>query len=175
MKTRRRSLKIEPRERELLVKLYVKKAIPIDQFEERSADLKMLCAEWETASGRKEKPENVLHYMRTQRKAGKWPRLNGTHVRRKKRKLLSADETEILISIVENEVTAMGIGTDEIAYSPEIKRLIGKEFEAQAGRRVRAGDLIAEITAIRKRGLLDRVEKSVDPDEDVGFEDIDNA
>lgn len=175
MKTRRISLKLDTRERESLVASYLQMAIPIDQFEERPSDLRTLCAKWEAESGRHENPEAVLHYMRTQRKAGKWPRLNGNHVRRKKRMVLSVDEREILVSIVENEVMAMGVGTDEIAYAPEIGRLIAKEFEAETGRRVRVGDLIAEITAIRKRGLLDHVEKQPMSKENIGFDDIDDA
>ena len=70
---------------------------------------------------------------------------------------------------------SLGSGTDNIAYDPEIADLIAREFAADAGRRLPPGDLIAAVTAIRKRGLLDTVDKPSEDTQDVGFDDMDLA
>jgi len=172
---KKRSIRLTQHERESLVQLYVESAIPVDQYEERPEELSELCIQWQKETGRTDPSGDILHYMRSQRKMGKWVRLGKDFVKRKPRVKLDADETELLIRIVQEHVTSLGSGTDNIAYEAEVGSLIAKEFSTETGRRVPPGDLIAAVTAIRKRGLLDKVEKSDAASEDVGFKDIDQA
>ena len=71
MATQRRTIKLFPHERPLLVDLYLSRRIPIDQYEVRQQDLIDFTKEWNGVSGRNDAPADVLHYMRTQLKA--WP------------------------------------------------------------------------------------------------------
>lgn len=176
MATRRKSLRLTSHEHESLTQIYVDMAIPVDQYEERQQELASLKDQWQQVTGRADSAEDLFHYMRTKRKAGKWVRLDGKHVKKERNVQLSLDEKELLVGIVYDNVTLTNCGTDVVAYEPEIAALIAKEFAAASGRIVPAGDLIAAITAIRKRGLLPRVGKQVvAPDEEVGFGDIDIA
>ncbi len=176
MSIKRRSLKVAQHERESLIRLYVDKAIPVDQYEERQQALAELCDAWNQVTGRMDSGPDVLHYMRTQRKNGKWVRLDGKHVQRESTLKLSAEEKELLVTIVHENMTLFQCGTDVIAYEPEIAQLLAKEFAIATGKVVPPGDLIAEITAIRKRGLLPRIESLHTTDQgEVGFGDIDQA
>lgn len=169
-------MKVASHEKQALVDLYIEKAVPIDQFEERQNDLRELCDSWNQVTGRSDTPEDVLHYMRTQRKVGKWIKLGSNHVKRERKLVLNAEEKEMLVAIVHENMSLLGCGTDEIAYDPEIAAALVKEFSLAAGRIVLPGDLIAEVTAIRKRGLLPRIEGVRDSNGgSVGFGDIDQA
>ena len=68
-----------------------------------------------------------------------------------------------------------GLTMDVLAYDPEIADLIAKEFSACTGRIVPAHLLVAKLTALRKRGLLPKVEDRPKRDEDTGFMDIDDV
>jgi len=176
MSIKRRSLKMAQHERESLIRLYVENAIPVDQYEERQQALTDLCDAWNQVTGRTDTGPDVLHYMRSQRKQGKWVRLDGMHLKREAGLKLSAEEKELLVAIVHENMTLLQCGTDVIAYEPEFAALLAKEFAVATGRVVPAGDLIAEITAIRKRGLLPRIESLRTADEgEIGFGDIDQA
>ncbi len=98
------------------------------------------------------------------------------HVKRERKLVLNAEEKEMLVAIVHENMSLLGCGTDEIAYDPEIAAALVKEFSLATGRIVLPGDLIAEVTAIRKRGLLPRIEGVRDSNGgSVGFGDIDQA
>jgi hypothetical protein len=169
-------LNVASHEKQALQDLYVEKAVPIDQFEERQKDLHELCDAWNQFTGRSDTPQDVLHYMRTQRKAGKWVKLGSNHVKREQNLILNAEETEMLVAIVHENRSLLGCGTDELAYDPEIAAALVKEFSLATGRIVPPGDLIAVVTAIRRRGLLPRIDGVRDSGRDsVGFGDIDQA
>jgi len=176
MTVKRKAIRLAKDERESLIHLYLEFAIPVDQYEERQENLQELCDKWHEDTGRTNAPGDILHYMRSQRKRGLWVRLGDAAVKRNPRAKFSADEKESLVRIVLENITSLGSGTDNMAYDPEMAGLIAKEFLAVTGRIVPAGDLIAEITAIRKRGLLERVEDVYEGEPDViGFDDIDEV
>jgi hypothetical protein len=114
--------------------------------------------------------------MRTQRMQGKWVRFDGAHLPVPTPSAFSAEDIEALVSIYSEEVAAMGVGSDVLAYEDDIKQLIAKEFVDRRGRVVAADDLVAKLTALRKRGLRPKV--AVLPEissKDMGFEDINEA
>jgi hypothetical protein len=163
-------------ERSLLVKMYLERLIPIEQYEQRSTDLAGLVDEWRKLTGRSDSGGELIHYMRTQRKRGKWVRFDGAHLGSPEAPEFSAEEIEVLVSIYDEDVAAMGIGSDVLGYEDELKVLVSKEFAARTGRIVAGDDLVAKLTALRKRGLLP---KAADvpraKDADIGFGDINQA
>lgn len=175
MKTRRKSIRLSAHERESLVQLYVQMSVPIDQFEERVGELTRLCSQWYRETGRSDELHEVLHYMRTQRKQGKWVRLGANATERPPSSQLTPDEMDILLQIVNENVSSKGYGSDEIAHDPEIASLIAKEFSIEAGRVLGPSDLLGHITAVRKRGLLEKVELPIEKPAEAGFADLDSS
>jgi hypothetical protein len=176
MTVRHKSIRLFDHERSLLVKMYLERLIPIEQYESRSAELASLVDEWNKLTGRADSAGDLLHFMRTQRKNGKWVRFDGVHLPVPASPMFSAEDTEALVSIYTEEVAAMGVGSDVLAYEDDIKQLIAKEFADRRGRVVAADDLVAKLTALRKRGLLPKV--AVLPEinnKGMGFEDINEA
>lgn len=174
VKTRRRSIRLFDHERRLLVEMYLRRRIPIEQYESRSADLADLVEEWYRLTRRRDTGGELIHYMRTQRKQGQWVRFGGNHQTAPPLPELSAEEIEILVDIYYENVTVLGNGSDVLAYEDETKLFIAREFADQAGRIVAADDLVAKLTAIRKRGLLPKVRDHKKPD-GAGFSDIDEV
>lgn len=175
MSKRRKPIRLDDHERDALIDLYVERAIPIDQYDERREELDRLRSSWARLTGRRNTSNDLLHYMRNARKNGKWVRLDGNHVKREPCIELSPEETEILVLIYREHVASISLGTDAIAYDDEIADLVAKEFAADTGRAVPGSDLIGALTALRKRGLLPKVERQHHDDEDMGFDDIDLA
>src|SRR5262245_45976841 len=97
MATRRRSITLLAHEKRLLIVLYRRRRIPIDQFESRPDELAALTVEWHEQSGRKDTAGELLHYMRSQRKRGLWVRFDGAHKSVPTLPEMSAEETEILV------------------------------------------------------------------------------
>ncbi|MFO0806018.1 MAG: hypothetical protein U0791_23175 [Gemmataceae bacterium] len=174
MAVQRKSIKLFEHDRELLVKLYLRWRIPVDQFESRAEDQRVFLAEWHKLTSRGDTFAELLHYMRTQRKRGLWVTLDGNHKAPLAVPNLTSEETMTLVSIFRDNVSVLESGSDNLAYDDEISALIAKEFAASTGRIVPATDLIAKLTALRKRGLLPKAIKCV-PDADSGFDDIDQV
>lgn len=175
MTTRRKSILLQPHERQCLIDLYMEREIPLDQYEERKDELAELCNAFCQETGRSDKSGDIFHYMRNQRKSSKWVTLDGKHKQKKPPVDLTADEKEVLLKIVTENLTSLGMGTDELGYDEAIASLIAKEFLARTGRGVPSGELIAVVTAIRKRGLMEKVEDVYKKPEDAGFDDIDEV
>lgn len=169
MAKRRKSLRLYEHERKALVQFYLDRRIPIDQYEGRPDDLVALTTDFNAATARGE----LLHYMRTERKLGRWPRLGKDHEKPPKCADLSAEETEILVDIYYQNVAMFDSGSDNVAYSAEIAELIEKEFALATGRFVPAHLLNAKLTALRKRGMLPKAQKP--PELGDGFSDIDEV
>lgn len=173
MAKRRRAIKLLEHERKLLVDLYLKWRIPIDQFEARPEALEGLCSQWRALCERSDTNEEILHYMRNERKNSRWVTFDGDHESTPPLPELTADETEILINIYSDIVAAAGDGSDNIAYDSGTADLIAKRFAEATGKRIPAHQLVAKLTAIRKRGLLPPAAKQMDKPEGAGFDDID--
>jgi hypothetical protein len=161
-------------ERKLLVKLYFKWRIPIDQFEKRPEEKQAFVDEWNKLSGRHDDPGEVIHYMKTQRKRGLWVTFDGAHEATPPTVNLSAEHTEVLTDIFYDQCTLLENGSDVLAFDDELADLIAKEFAANTGRIVPAHQLVAKLTALRKRGLLHKVSE-LPKNPEPGFEDIDEV
>jgi len=172
--TRRATIKLNEHEARLIRERYLAWRIPLDQFEYRDGELGQFTDEWNSLSGRSDSPGELFRHMRTQRKRGRWPRLNGDHRPMAPLKPFSPEETEALVRIYYDHVIVFENGSDGIAYEPEIGKLIAKEFFHATSRRVPAHTLNAKLTSLRKRGLLPKIGKRGSP-QDEGFRDIDEV
>lgn len=181
MAIRRSSIKLLEHELKLLKEMFLTWRIPIDQFDSRPDELAQFTEVWNDATGRNNSGSELVHCMKTFRKRGLWVRLDGNYSSAPPLPELSAEETEALVDIFYEHVTMLENGSDVLSYDDEISTLIAKEFAAASGRFVHAHELVAKLTALRKRGLLPKVglrghaSATTDPDdscEDIGFSDI---
>ena len=170
MKARRKSIGLLAHERKLLVNLYLKWRIPIDQFEKRPEEKRLFIEEWNKLSKRDDDAGDVIHYMKTQRKRSLWVTFDGNHEPTPPTVDLSAEETEILTDIFYDNCTVLESGSDVLSCDDELADLIAREFAANAGRIVPAHDLLGKLTALRKRGLLPKVGEL--PSKEPGWEDM---
>jgi len=161
-------------ERALLVRLYLNRRIPVDQYERLPGDLQALTVQWNQLTGRQVTGPDLFHYMRTQRKRGLWVTFDGAHLVGPEVAHFSADETELLVSLYGMHVAGKLSGSDAMAYDEEVVAILGKEFAATTGRIVLAHEIVAKLTGLRKRGLLPKVGEQENRD-DIGFTDIDEA
>lgn len=175
MTTKRKSIRVQAHEKKALIHLYSEAAIPIDQYEQRVEELSQLNQDWQKITGREDSDQDVLHYMRSQRKQGKWVKLNGKHTKKPKAMDFSPEETEILVKLFETNMADCELGSDNLAYDCELAAAMAKEFSIEIGRLVPPHELATKLTAIRKRGLLPRVAKENSSGEEIGFEDIDQV
>jgi hypothetical protein len=176
MAKKRRSISLLPHERQVLEGLYLHFRIPIDQYEARPAELAELTQEFNDLTGRVEVSGELIRYMRNRRKNSDWPTLDGNHLSAPSLSPLSADETVLLIEIYKANVTDVFANcTDVLAHDQKLADLIVSEFAQAAGRVVPSHTLVPKLTALRKRGMLDKIDKTQPDEGDVGFGDIDNA
>jgi hypothetical protein len=175
MTLRHKSIRVLPHERDLLVNMYLERRIPIEQYEHRSEELAAFVEEWNRLTGRTDTGAGLVHYMRTQRKQGLWVRFDGAHLAVPPAPDFSAEDIEVLVSIYADDVAAMGVGSDVLAYEDDLRALIEKEFADRTGRVVSGDDLVAKLTALRKRGLLPKAAELPAPDPNIGFGDIAQA
>lgn len=170
MAPRRKSIKILPHDRSALVKHYVKHNLPIEQLEARPAELHVFVKEWQRMSGLKHTEGELLHYMRNERKCGRWVKLGKNCPPVPELPEFSVEDVEALVVIYEENVAILGQGTDNIAYEPEIAELLVKSFFEMTGRGLPAHQLTQKLTALRKRGLLTKVGDMPQPIES-GYDD----
>src|SRR5258706_6575789 len=123
-----KSMQLLAHEKQLLIELYLKWAVPVDQYETRTADLAALTAEWNKSSGRTDQPEDVLAYMRRQRKRALWVKLGDKAKAAPPTIELTAEETESLVNIFNENEGMIDKGSDVLACEPEIADIIAKEF-----------------------------------------------
>jgi hypothetical protein len=174
MALRRMSIKLLAHERLLLIEQFLRWRIPIDQFENRPNELREFTSEWNSSSKRNDAGYELVHYMRTQRKRGLWVKLEDGYAAPPPLPELTAEETEILVGIFNDNVTILESGSDILAYEDDVAQMVAKDFMIHAGRFVPAHQLVAKLTALRKRGLLPKVGERSKP-EGRGFTDIDQA
>ncbi len=156
--------------------LYLHFRIPIDQYEARHKELAELTQEFNDLTGRVEASGELIRFMRNRRKNSDWPTLDGNHLTAPTLPPLTAAETILLIQIYKANVTDVFANcTDALAHNQELADLIVSEFSQAAGRVVPANILVPKLTALRKRGMLDKIDKSQSDEGDIGFGDIDKA
>ena len=172
MPVRRKSIGLFAHDRELLVQLYLRWRIPIDQFDERPDQANRFMTEWQSLSGRDDALDSIIHYMKTQRKRGLWVRLDGDHEKPPPKVEISAEETEQLVDTFYEHVTILEHGSDVLSYSPEMAEFVAEKFSAKIGRTIPAHLVVSKLTALRKRGLLPKVGRRQMGDDAGGFSDI---
>jgi hypothetical protein len=172
MASRRKSMQVDDHERKLLVDIYLRWRIPVDQFESRPEEFEAICNEWRGLCRRAEPDGVIFHYVRNERKCGRWVVFNGNYRPAPPLPTFTAEETILLTNIYAELVGSAGEGSDSIAYDGETAKLIAARFKELTGRDVPPHYLVAKVTAIRKRGLLPPTDK-IDPNEtDDGFTDV---
>jgi hypothetical protein len=170
MASLRQSLRLLPHEDALLRTLYREFNIPTDQYPHRPEDLMGLVDNWNNLTGRKESAPEVLHYMITRRKMGKWERLGRTTAEVLSRPRVSFMEEELKhLDAIHEELQ---IASDNFALNSELAEKLQKEFARRSGRIVPPMILAAAMIHRRKIGALATLKPKAD-DGDLGFSDID--
>jgi len=141
-----------PDEDEVLKHLYLAKGIPRDHYDRLLSELQELTDEFNWATGRNEKPEDIRHYIRTKQKQKKWVTFNGTHrrIRGVMGDVVPAEYMHILIAIYQD----MNESPETISNHQALQNELVQRFFEATGRLRRAGDLVAALIEIRKDGLL---------------------
>lgn len=172
MPTTRQSLRLPPHEDALLRTLYRNFNIPTDQYPQRSEDLMRLVDTWNNFTGRKESSPDVLHYMVTRRKKGKWERLGRTTAEVLCRPAVSFTDEELKhLDVIHEELQ---IASDNFALNSELADKLQKEFARRSGRIVPPMILAAAMILRRKMGALATL-KPKSEEADLGFSDIDQV
>jgi hypothetical protein len=172
MPTIRQSLRLLPHEDALLRTLYREFNIPTDQYPQRPEDLMRLVDTWNNFTGRKESAPDVLHYMVTRRKKGKWERLGRTTAEVLCRPAVSFTDEELKhLDAIHEELQ---IASDNFALNSELADTLQKEFARRSGRIVPPTILAAAMIHRRKIGALATLKPKTD-DADLGFSDIDQV
>jgi hypothetical protein len=168
----RQALRLLPHEDELLRTLYKEFNIPTDQFPQRPDELMGLVGAWNNFTGRAESAPDVLHYMVTKRKKGKWERLGQgagdgftpTSVQ------FTEEEYKHLDAIHED----LQIASDNFALNAELANKLHEEFARRTNRIVPPTILAAAMIRRRKAGALATLKPKAH-DQDLGFRDIDEV
>jgi hypothetical protein len=177
MAKRKKSISLLPHERKVLEDVYVRFKIPRDQYEARPTDLAKLTEEFNGLTGRVECSGELIRYIRNRQKNKDWPTFDGSHLIAPLLPPITAEEEGLLIQIYKANVTDVFANcTDALTHNPELASLIATEFATAAGRVVPAYILVTKLTALRKRGLIDKIDPATGAeDEDMGFGDIGKA
>jgi len=169
MPTTRQSLRLLPHEDELLRTLYRDFDIPTDQYPQRPDDLIRLVESWNSLTGRSESPPDVLHYMITRRKKGKWEKLGRDAGNGFTRPTVALNEDELKhLDAIHEELQ---IASDNFALNADLAQKLQQEFARRAGRIIPAMILAAAMINRRKAGALATLKPKSD-DQDLGFSDI---
>lgn len=157
MSKKKKSIRLNPAEKGILIKLYLDRRIPVDPYQNRSKDLQGLTNSFNLLTERSDPPEDILHYMRTQRKSGKWPKLGSAAIKVSNRikEFMTVEEREMLESIYIDLGKTFGKGNDSFAHEPELMRELENSFRKAAGRSVNGGQLLDVLTTMRKAGNLE--------------------
>lgn len=155
--SKKMSIRLNPADHEVLISLYLDRRLPIDHFDERPKELKKLTDAFNALTERSDPSEDILHYMRTKRKAGKWPRLGDTARKFKidTEDILSFEDSKVLEACYLKIGKIHQKGNDSFAHDSELKRELEKEFLNSAGYYVHSSILLANLTIMRKAGTLE--------------------
>ena len=151
--------------------LYREFDIPTDQYPRRPDDLARLVRHWNNLTGRNEPAAEVLHYMITRRKKGKWERLGRDAGRASPPSLSLSDEELGHLDAIHEELQ---IASDNYALNPEAAQRLQEEFARRTNRVLPPMLLAAAMIHRRKLGNLATLRPKSDQN-DVGFTDIDQV
>lgn len=175
---RRMTISIVPHDVELLKQLYLEFGIPLEQYEKHPEDFIRFMGRWTVMSGRSDDPGDILHYMRTKRKAGEWVTFGGNHrISPPLDYSLSREEGITLVSIYEQVFAPRGIRPDSFSYDSALAGGLTDTFAHETARVIPGSILASILIDIRKDGSLPRMGRGTDGDGDGGdgmrFGDID--
>jgi hypothetical protein len=160
--------KLNVAEEDMLKFLYIRANIPTDQYKRRPGELRKLADEFNALTERNDDPDDILHFIITQRKQKKWPTLGAGH------KKLQSISPETLTSddwrILEQIYLDMNKGSDNYAFNSDLRSELPRRFAVATGRVVAARTLCAMLEVKRKDGSLPRL--TVQPPEP--FADMDS-
>ena len=172
MPVKRRSLRLQPHEEDLLRTLYRDFNIPTDQYPQRPDDLILLVSTWNSMTGRSESPPDVLHYMITRRKKKQWERLG---------RGAGKDFTPVMISFAKEQLAHLDaiheelqIASDNYVLDSDAANRLQREFARRTGQIVPSMILAAAMINRRKAGALATL-KPKSTDQDIRFSDIDEV
>jgi hypothetical protein len=169
MSRTRPTLPMHVHEDEVLRTLYRDFNIPTDQYPQRPDDLIRLVESWNSLTGRREAPPDVLHYMISRRKKGRWEKLGRDAGRDFVRPTLEFSSQDLgHLDAIHEELQ---IASDNFALNSESAVKLQHEFARRSGRIVPAMILAAEMISRRKAGALATL-KPIVREQDVGFADI---
>ena len=170
---KRKRLPLTPEEENSLKQLYLYHRIPVDQYRRRTAFAEKFLATWNAASGRSDSAGEIIHFMMTRRKQGRWPRFDGHHLRLKP-KASDAGLTPAAWEIIREEYRLLGIGSDNFQFSPDLLTSLRARLLSELGINISAMALAAAIMDCRKDGNLGKLDPR-DEGDDIGFSDIDKV
>lgn len=170
-----KSIRLRPDEHDLLRERYLAKRIPIDQYEKRPGDLASFIAEWNRLSERNDSESDVIHYMRTQRKQKKWPKLDGGHERYLGSPGDAMDEGQLshLKGIYADLCIARGLGSDCLSHDEVLAKEFSDEFAMRTGLMRDGRYLMTLLMQERKRKRLAKVRDNGPRPPSIGFGDLD--
>jgi hypothetical protein len=172
MPVRRPKLKLQNDEEELLRTLYREYDIPTDQYPHRPDDLQRLVAAWNNLTGRNESASDVLHFMISRRKKGKWEKLGREAAKDYQKPQASfTDEDFAHFDAIHEELQ---IASDNYALNTDAAKRLQEEFARRTGRVIPAMILAAAMITRRKAGALATLKPKAN-DQDLGFSDIDQV
>lgn len=166
---RRKCIRLNPIEHETLERLYVERRIATDRYMHRANDLRELTAAFNGLTGREDTPEEILHYMQTQRRRkGLWPTLDGTHLRLPVvlGRLVDPDHVDVLKVLY----LEFGVGAERFAQDRAISLELERRFLEETGQRKRGYVLATAMMELRKEGSLPKLDRRGE-----GFNDFDAA
>ncbi len=137
----------------LLVELYLKYRIPVDSFDGFPAEKAAFVQEWRTLSNCSDTAQDLVHYMRVQRKTARWVQLGDNHRSLPPLPELTAEQTEVLVGIYYDNVTVLENGSDVLSYDEDISELIAKEFHEETDLYIEPYVLVTKLTALRRSAV----------------------
>jgi len=172
MASPRNTLRLQKDEEESLRVLYREFNIPTDQYPQRPDDLQRLVSAWNQLTGRSEAAPDVLHFMITRRKKGKWERLGRDAAGEFQRphEAFTDEENEHLDAIHEE----LQIASDTYALNADAAKRLQDEFARRTSRVIPPMILAAAMIRRRKDGFLATLKPKCDV-QDLGFSDIDEV
>ena len=166
----RKCIRLSIDQDQVLRSLHRDSGIPDGQFVQRPRFWISFTQLWNDATGRSDSPEEVLHYIMTKRKKGKWFRFGTEHEKlpNPEPDLFSVEQWAILDDIYKE----LGIGADNFLFDSGQRDEMFRRFVARTDVQISPLLFSAAIVARRKAGNLPKTESGNGAR---GFNDMDDV
>lgn len=170
---RKKAMPLSCREVALLQDLYLEFRIPSDQYKRRPRAAARLLRRWNTASGRSDCWENVIHYIISKRKQKKWVTFGDNYLQLAEPnwQVLNEQEWTALEQAYCEVLLAKDLASDNLVYDLNLATAVADRFAVLSGRAMDRMDLAALVMSKRKRGEWVRLKPNAESS--LGFSDID--